>query len=332
MNQKKVLTAISGGVDSALASATLKEKGYCVVGVFLRLHSNYKKAEERAKAIAERLNIDFCVFDYRKEFKGKVVDHFIKSSKKGLTPNPCVVCNKEIKFGLLFESLARFKADYIATGHYVKLKNGRLFMAEDKDKDQSYFLWKLNQKILKKTIFLHGDSIKKNVKKAAEKLELPVLEEESQELCFVEDSLKDFFRINLKPKPGNIIEKGGGVIGRHEGLWHYTIGQRKGIELGGGPYYVLAKDAKKNNLIVTKNQKDLFGKELNFKEPNWISGKKPGFPLRVSAKIRLHHKPALAVVDRKNHLIFDEPQKAITPGQSAVFYSGKKLLGGGIIE
>jgi len=328
--RKTVIVAMSGGVDSSVAAVLLKKKGYNVIGVFMRFWSSgscfenrccSSESETRARLVAKKLNIPFYVLNLKKEFKDKIVDYFLKEQKAGLTPNPCVVCNKEIKFNFLFKKFPIGKNDFIATGHYVILKKGRLYVAKDKSKDQSYFLWKLNQKILKKALFPIGGYTKKEIRLIAKKYGLSVWNSaESQDICF---------KVNFGKKPGPIINTEGNVIGEHEGLWFYTIGQRKGISLAGGPYYVLKKDVKNNALIVTKKEKDLFLKELKFKQANWIF-KKTGFPLKIKAKIRYHHKASPAVL-HKNKVVFSKPQRAVTAGQSVVFYRGEELLGGGII-
>ncbi len=327
-----VLVAMSGGVDSSTTAALLKEQGYCVKGVFFRLHNYYKESEERAKKVAEKLGIEFCVFDYQKEFKEKVIDYFLKANKEGLTPNPCVLCNKVVKFDLLFESLKKVKADYLATGHYVRVENGKLLKARDTQKDQSYFLWRLNQNILSKALFPMGEYKKTEVREMAKKFDLPVWDqEESQEICFIDTEITEFLRKHFGKNPGKIIDDKGETVGEHQGLWFYTIGQRKGMGLSGGPYYVIKKDIINNILIVSKNKKDLASKELNFEEANWILGKEPKFPIKIEAKIRSMHKSATAILENSNHLIFKNPQMAITPGQSVVFYEEEELLGGGVI-
>jgi len=298
--------------------------------------------------------------DLRKEFKKKIIDSFLDGYKKGLTPNPCVVCNKEIKFGLLLEKALALDADFIATGHYAKkqkIENRKqkieykLLKAKDKNKDQSYFLWMLNQKQLKRILFPIGDYTRKEVENLARKFKLPVLKaKKSVEICFIKTIINDFLSKYLKEKPGPVVEQVhygvNKIIGRHLGLWFYTIGQRKGIGLPGGPafakasagkpYYVLDKDLKKNLLIVTKNERNLYKKELIAKNVNWISGKVPEFPLKLKAKIRYRHQSALAVITKTLNpktytLKFEKSQRAITPGQSVVFYRGEELLGGGII-
>lgn len=332
---KKVMMAMSGGIDSSVSAALLKRAGFDVVGVFMKFWPREgrccsSESEKRARLVAAKLNIPFYVFDFRKEFKNKVVDYFVKEYKLGQTPNPCVVCNKEIKFGLLLKKALSLKADYIATGHYIRRRGNKLLKGKDKNKDQSYFLWQLDQKILGKILFPVGDYTKTEVRSLAKKFKLPVLNiPESQEVCFIQTTTADFLKKYLKLKPGEIINTKGEVISQHKGLWFYTIGQRKGIRLPGGPYYVLDKDMKKNTLIVSKNEKDLYKKELIIKDVNWISEIK--LPLKVMAKIRYRHKLASAVVDR-NKVIFTKPQRAITPGQSVVFYKDQELLGGGIIS
>ena len=362
---------MSGGVDSSVAAALLKRAGvdelrsssrfanarvFDVSGVFMKLNNFSSEAERRARKVAKILKIPFYVFNFEKEFKKKIVDCFLKEYKAGRTPNPCVVCNKEIKFGLLLEKALRLNADFVATGHYAKIKKieyrkqkieYKLLKGRDKNKDQSYFLWQLNQKQLKHVLFPVGDYTKGDVRKLAKKFKLPVFEApESMEVCFIQTTINDFLKKYLKEKTGNIVDKENKVLGRHKGLWFYTIGQRKGIGLSGGPYYVLSKDFEKNLLIVTKNKRDLFKKELITKEVNWISGKEPRLrqcfdgqaklPLKIKAKIRYHHNPASATIykiqDTRYKILFDQPQPAITPGQSVVFYSGQELLGGGVIR
>ncbi|MCK4453827.1 tRNA 2-thiouridine(34) synthase MnmA [Candidatus Parcubacteria bacterium] len=368
----KIVVAMSGGVDSSVAAALLKEKGFKVKGVFLKLFDSdsFKESEKRAKKIAGILGIPFFVLDLRKEFKKKIIDYFIKELQQGKTPNPCVLCNKEIKFGILLKKLRELKInfDFIATGHYIKKRKVqsaklkataqnskliyKLLIAKDKNKDQSYFLWMLDQKQLKHILFPIGNYKKEEVKNLARKFKLPVFSSESQEICFIGKDLDNFLRNNFKIKKGDIINTKGKIVGEHQGLWFYTIGQRKGIGIGGGPasaeatagkpYYVLDKNLKKNLLVVTKNEKDLYKKELKVKKINWISGKEPRLPIKVKAKIRYRHKSAIAIIipthqcvgmkKNKVRVVFSKPQRAITQGQSVVFYQGQQLLGGGIIE
>jgi len=354
---KKVVIAMSGGLDSSVAAALLKRADYDVVGVFMKFWSPFvggqenrccsPEAETRARKVAKMLNIPFYVMNFEKEFKKRIVDYFLDGYKKGITPNPCVVCNKEIKFGLLLEKALSLGADFVATGHYAEknLKKSTgvekfkfsLLRAKDKNKDQSYFLWMLNQKQLRRILFPIGDYTKNQVRNLAKKFKLPVLNvPESMEVCFIRTTINDFLARYLKGKPGKIVDTQGKIVGEHRGLWFYTIGQRKGIGLAGGPYWVLDKNIKNNLLIVSKNEKDLYKKELMTKNVNWISREKPKSPLKVQAKIRYRHQPTSAIIahslkSKTYSLKFARPQRAITPGQSVVFYKGQELLGGGII-
>ncbi len=331
-----------------------------VIGVFMKFwkapsgQSSIRKwnsccsleSEIRARKVAKILKIPFYVFNFEKEFKKRIVDYFLREYKAGRTPNPCVVCNKEIKFGLLLEKALKLDADFIATGHYARKQatsdkkqetRYKLLKAKDKEKDQSYFLWKLNQKQLKHILFPVGDYTRKEVENLAKKFKLPVLKaKKSVEICFVKTTINDFLKKYLKEKSGKIVDTEGKIIGKHQGLWFYTIGQRKGIGLPGGPYYVLDKDQKKNLLIVSKNEKDLYKKDLICENVNWILGKEPKLPLKIKAKIRYRHQSAQATIYKlktKNYkIVFNKPQKAITPGQSVVFCNREELLGGGIIS
>ena len=390
--RKKVVVAMSGGLDSSVAAALLKRAGsdelrsssrfanarvFDVIGVFMKFWSEPEKdglvgasnrccspeAEVRARKVAKILKIPFYVLNFEKEFKKRIVDYFLKEHKGGKTPNPCVVCNKEIKFGLLLERALKLDADFVATGHYAR-KNElttnnlqpttyKLLGAKDRNKDQSYFLWMLNQDQLKRILFPIGNYTRKEVKNLAKKFKLPVLKaRKSVEICFIKTTIEDFLKKHLKGNLGPVVEprrrtsslRGRQVhygvkkiIGEHRGLWFYTIGQRKGIKLPGGPYWVLDKDLNKNLLIVTKNEKDLYQKELICKNVNWISGKEPNLPLKIKAKIRYRHQLASATLDynpksKVYSLKFQKPQRAITPGQSVVFYKGQEVLGGGIIS
>jgi len=376
-NASRVIVAMSGGIDSSVAAALLKRAGYEVIGVFMKfwkapddngLVEGWNRccsleSEARARKVAKILKIPFYIFNFEKEFKKKVVDYFLDGYKKGITPNPCVVCNKEIKFGLLLEKALKLDADFIATGHYAriiqkskgKIQNGnskfkifKLLTAKDKNKDQSYFLWQLNQKQLKKVLFPVGNYTKSQVRNLAKKFKLPVLDiPESMEICFVPDKLEDFLKRYIKIKPGPILSVEGRKIGHHQSLPFYTIGQRRGIELSGGPYYVVRKDTKKNALIVASILKDelLWSKTLTAKNVNWMAGKKAKLPLKIKAQIRYGQEPVPAVISKTRNteykVHFRWPQRAVTPGQSVVFYlpaiasakagRGKELLGGGII-
>lgn len=332
----RVIAAMSGGVDSSIAAALLKRKGCDVVGVFILMHENSNPTD--AKRVAIKLNIPFYVLNVQKEFKKRVVDYFINEYKKGNTPNPCVECNRWIKFRFLLEKAMALKADYIATGHYARVKNGKLLAAKDKTKDQSYFLWKLNQRQLNKILFPIGDYTKAEVRAMAKKFGLFVFKkEDSQEICFMNTDLRGFLKnapacrqAGIQAEKGPLIMTDGKKVGEHEGLAFYTIGQRKGIKIGGiGPFYVVEKDFKNNALIVSNSEKDLFKKEMIVKNINWISGK--SYTGKCKIKIR-SMTPMFSATIKKNRVIFDKKQRAITPGQSAVFYRKNEVLGGGIIN
>jgi len=335
---------MSGGVDSSVSAALLKQAGFDVVGIMMKFWKDGKSSDNRccsveseklARLVAKKIGIPFYVLNVEKEFKKKVVDYFLKDYKKGNTPNPCVVCNKEIKFGFLINKALSLRADFVATGHYARIKNGKLIKGADGEKDQSYFLWQLDQKQLSHVLFPVGGYTKPEVRKLAKKFKLPSAETpESQEVCFIKDTTNGFLEKYLKTKPGKIVDVKGKVLGEHSGLWFYTIGQRRGLEIPQGPYYVVEKDFKKNILIVSKDIKDLDKKEAEVFNVNWIASQK----LPINAEVKIRYKSNLAkakILENgkgKAKVVFLKPQKAITPGQSAVFYKGEGLLGGGVIK
>ncbi len=344
-NNKKVIVALSGGVDSAVAAALLKKQGFQVKSVYFRFSGTWT-SEVQAKKISRKLGIPLKIVDARKDFKKRVIKYFLDAHKKGLTPNPCVACNKDMKFRLLFDLAKKEKADYAATGHYARVKreftnrvglsNYKLLEAADKLKDQSYFLHKLTQKDLKKIIFPLGDFEKSEARRMAKKMGLPVAENESQDVCFIEnDDINRFLKKNIKSKGGNIKDTQGNVIGKHEGLVFYTVGQRKGIKIGGGePYFVFRKNTRKNELIVTNRSKDLLIKEFQISEANWVSSKVK-FPLRAKIQIRYHAEKIPAIINKKAGGKYSirarKALRAVTIGQSAVFYKKSEVLGGGVI-
>ena len=349
----KVIVAMSGGVDSSVAAAILKKNGFAVIAVFMRFWKQpgirdenkccSAEAQMDARRVAAKLKIPFYVIDARKEFKKQVVDYFIQEYRKGRTPNPCVECNKYIKFKFLLDKMSELSADFIATGHYARIKNLKLLVARDKTKDQTYFLWTLSQKQLEKILFPIGDYTKTEVRGLAEKFNLPVFgKKDSQEICFT-TNIYEFLKSRIHTNKGPIITNNGGKIGEHRGLIFYTIGQRKGIEVNGGPFYVVDKDFKKNALIVAQGDFNdaLYKKEMIVGGVNWIN-KPSKFPFRCNVKIRYLHKAMPAIISRINTnrgtnnykciVKFNQPQRAITPGQSAVFYKGTEVLGGGVIH
>lgn len=349
----KIIVAMSGGVDSSVAAYLLKKQGFDVIGVFLHFWKEKNAKTENkccseksladAREVSRKIGIPLYTMNFSGQFKKIVVDDFVDGYKSGRTPNPCVVCNKNVKLGLLIKRAKKMGYDYVATGHYVKLKNVgkiKLLRGKDENKDQSYFLYTLNQTELKHLLFPLGDYKKDQVRAMAKKIGLPVAEKrESQEICFIpEKSHNDFLKRQLKLKKGKIIEIGGNIIGEHNGLPLYTIGQRKGVEIGGiGPFYVAKKDMKKNILYVTKGKDDpiLYSSGLIAKNVNWVSGQEPKMPFVCQAVIRYRHKAVESIIKKikaNNYQVnFQEPQRAITPGQSIVFYNKDEVLGGGII-
>lgn len=338
---KSVLIGMSGGVDSSVAAALLKEKGYKVVGCTMRLWSD--TIEDDAGAVCEHLGIEFRVLDFKELFRDKVITYFIESYKNGKTPNPCIVCNKYLKFGAMFEYAKSEGIDYIATGHYAKIvhdKNGKytLNISDADNKDQSYFLYNFNQEILSRTLMPLGDYNKVLVREIAHKLNLPVAKKpESQEICFVEDNNYAKFICeygNYTPKKGDILDINGNKIGKHMGLIYYTIGQRKGIGAYGRPMFVMDINPKDNTITLGEKGME-FSDCLIAENINFISGEIPNAPLRVQVKIRYQAKKADALLipidNGRIKLEFDEPQRAITPGQAAVFYNDTTVLGGGTV-
>jgi tRNA-uridine 2-sulfurtransferase len=342
-SRKIVAVAMSGGVDSSASALLLRNQGYDCIGVFMRLGIERGCCdEEAARQVCQKIGIKFYPIDVKRAFNKEVKEYFLKAYQGRITPNPCVKCNQLIKFGELLKRVRALGADYLATGHYVRLKKTKdvyhLYRATDETKDQSYFLYNLNQAQLKHLLFPMGDLIKNDVKALAKKENLPNLQKESQDVCFFAGDHRDFLRKNLKVTKGDIKTVTGEVVGQHEGLPFYTIGQRKGVEIGGkGPYYVVNRDFKTNTLYVTNYPDDpaLAGDYLLAEKVNWISGKSPKLPFKCSAAIRYHHPQVPCTITKgEGRLLvvkFAEPQRAITPGQSVVFYKKDELLGGGII-
>ena len=350
--------AMSGGVDSSVAAQLLKNQGYDVTGIFLHFWKDEKlgaKAENKccsveslldAKLVANKIGIPLHTFNFAKEFKATVVDNFLSEYKIGRTPNPCVLCNKKIKIGLLLEYAKELGFDYVATGHYLKIKDfageRRLYKAKDTKKDQSYFLYTFNQKQLKHLMFPLGGYDKPKVRKLAEQYGLiTAAKPESQDICFLSGPHNDFLKRYLKLKAGPIkLLDSGEEIATHQGLPLYTIGQRRGIEIGGnGPYYVAKMDYATNTLYVVRqwNENILYADSLICEGSNWLSGKKLELPLKCQAVIRYGHVAVPCTVNRgknKDELTvkFKQPQRAVTPGQSVVFYDKNRALGGGIIK
>lgn len=341
MKSKKVIVAMSGGVDSSLSAALLKKQGFDVTGIYMKCWSQGENCtsledEKMARLAALKIGIPFYTFDLIDEYKEKVIEYLLDGYKRGLTPNPDVMCNKEIKFGLFFQKAMDMGADFVATGHYAQIKDGQLCAGKDENKDQSYFLSFINPELLDKVIFPIGKYLKKDVRKMAKKFDLPTAERpDSQGLCFVgKVDFSSFLKEYISPKKGNIIDSKGTVLGRHDGAFAYTIGQRKGLGLSGGPYFVISKDVKKNILIVSKDEKDLEQNDTVIKNMNWFSELKNDTD--ITAKIRYRQKAIAAKFlineDGSYTLMFKKPQRAVTPGQMAVLYKGEKVIAGGVIQ
>ncbi len=299
----------------------------------------WKEDFQDAKRVAVQLGIDFKVYDFQKQYRQKVVDYMLDGFKAGFTPNPDIMCNQEVKFKLFLDTALHDGADFIATGHYAKTKNGRLFIAKDANKDQTYFLYRVNKKALQKTLFPLGDYTKPQVRELAKKFKLATADKkESMGICFVgKVGIKEFLEQYIEKQPGKIINQKGEVIGQHDGALFYTIGQRHGLELGGGlPYYVVGKDMKKNEVYVSTDLQDekLWSREIKFTSAHWINGEPKS---SQKLMVRTRHRAKLITVknlakDKTNWTAeLDEEVRALTPGQSTVFYSGSECLGGGIV-
>ena len=350
----KVVVAMSGGVDSSVAAALLKEQGYDVIGMMMRLWSEPGKEESnrcctpdsmaQARRVAAKLDIPFYVIDAKDVFRETVVEYFLEGYARGETPNPCLICNRKIRWTFLLDHALALGADHMATGHYVRLKDegGRmnLLRAVDKNKDQSYVLHVLTQEKLKHALFPVGDYPKPEIRQIAEKYGLPTASrKDSQDLCFLAgEDYRNFLQRNAAQmlQPGEIVTRDGKVLAEHSGLPNYTIGQRKGLGIASPvPLYVLGKNAATNQVVVG-TQEELGSSELTARDVNWVSGEAPTEPFRAEVKIRYTAKEAAAWVTPINsgeqaQVQFDAPQRDITAGQAAVFYQGDAMIGGGII-
>jgi tRNA-specific 2-thiouridylase len=335
---EKVLVGMSGGVDSAVSAYLLQKQGYQVSGATLVLHNCIKTEVEDAKKICAFLGIDHFVFEFKQKFEEIVIKNFIDSYISAKTPNPCIICNENIKFGVLLEKASELGFEKLATGHYavIERENGvfKLKKGKDAQKDQSYVLYRLGSEQLSGVLFPLGGLSKAEVRKIAKEASLPSAErEESQENCFIEGSYTDFLLDNLgtsKVSPGDIFDMQGRKLGKHKGLIYYTVGQRSGLGITTEkPAYVIKIDVLNNALIVGEKE-DIYSKEMEVEDMKWPSGE-PEFPFEAEVKIRRMHKPAKALV-YEDKVVFDEPQGAVTPGQSAVFYDKDTVIGGGIIK
>jgi tRNA-specific 2-thiouridylase len=343
----KVVIAMSGGVDSSVAAALLKQQGHEVTGVTLKLMppaNNTTHAEIDAASVARRLGIPHHVLDFTDIFEHRVIEYFCREYSLGRTPNPCVRCNRYIKFGALLERALETGADFLATGHHARVEmdnNGKYILKKGRDrrKDQSYFLCQLTQEQLSHALLPIGNLTKGEVRRIAAGLGPPAASRpESQEICFIPDDDYAKFLSDRAPqaaRPGPILDQGGHVLGEHRGIASYTVGQRKGLGIAAGPRYVTAIEPERNAIVVgTKGQ--TYRRELIAGNLNWIAISPPERPLRVKARVRYRHPEAGAMVspiDETQVLIkFNEPQMAVTPGQAVVFYDGDAVIGGGTIN
>ena len=341
--QKKIMVAMSGGVDSSVSAALLMGMGFTVIGVFMGLTREGGEAQaDRARQIAERLGIAFEVVDLAAEFQAGVLDYFSKAYQGGKTPNPCVVCNRKIKFGLLRDYVRSRGITAMATGHYARtaqMADGRvrLLAGLDPKKDQSYFLCGLGQVHLTGVIFPLGETTKEAVYQAATGLGISNLHSpESQDICFLQGRDLATFFSDLPQLPGDFVTISGEGKGRHRGIHLYTIGQRRGLGISDAtPYYVIGLDQARNQVIVGKED-DLWRRDLFLPEMHWTSGAEPPLPQNFMVKIRHRHQPAQALVSSKEGggytVIFITPQRAITPGQFAVLYQEDEVIGAGAIS
>jgi tRNA-specific 2-thiouridylase len=351
----KVVVAMSGGVDSSVAAALLKQQGYDVIGMMLRLWSEPGKEDSNrcctpdsmamARRVAAKLDIPFYVVDAKDVFRESVVQYFLDGYAAGVTPNPCLLCNRQIRWTFLLEHALALGADFMATGHYARRRTTddgqhELLRAIDHSKDQSYVLHVLNQEKLARALFPVGEYPKPEIRKIAESLGLPVYKRpDSQDLCFLAgEDYRNFIQRNAAEMlvPGAIVTRAGETLGQHNGLANYTIGQRKGLGVASPvPLYVLGKDAATNTLVVGEAD-ELGAVELFADDVNWMSGEAPREAFRAEVKIRYTAREAWAQVTplnggRQARVRFDAPQRDVTPGQAAVFYDGDLLIGGGII-
>lgn len=350
----KVVIAMSGGVDSSVAAALLKQQGYDVIGMMLRLWSEPGKEESnrcctpdamaQARRVAAKLDIPFYVVDAKEVFRETVVQYFLDGYARGETPNPCLMCNRQIRWTFLFDHARALGAEFMATGHYVRIRSSagqrQLLRAVDVSKDQSYVLHVLKQDKLAHALFPIGDHPKPEIRRLAEEFELPTASrKDSQDLCFLAgEDYRAFLQRNASEilKPGEIRTRSGEAVGTHTGLANYTIGQRKGLGIAAAmPFYVIGKEAGTNTLVVGEAG-ELGSDELTARDVNWISGEAPREPFRAEVKIRYTAREAEATVTpfengTRTRVRFDAPQRDITPGQAAVFYQDGLMLGGGII-
>lgn len=346
--RQKVFVGLSGGVDSAVSAALLKEQGYDVTGVFIKvwqpdfLPCTWRDERRDAMRVAIALDIPFLFFDFEEEYKKGVVDKMLAEYKTGRTPNPDVLCNKEVKFGAFWKKAQELGADYIATGHYARIEDGKLKEGKDKEKDQSYFLWTLAPRDLSHTLFPVGNLEKREVRELAKKFSLPVSEKkDSQGICFIGDvSMEEFLSHYIKTKPGRVLDVNGETIGTHNGAVFYTIGERHGFEVTkkkpeDGAFYVVSKSMGANTITVSNKEPEIIlhsPSKVVIKDASWIT--EPEGPV-ISGRIRYRGEkiPATLFLEgKKLGVQFERPVRGLSLGQSIVFYDEETCLGGGVMD
>lgn len=348
-DQKTVVVGMSGGVDSSVSALLLKKMGYKVIGLFMK---NWEEADENGVCrsaqeyedvvnVCDQLAIPCYAVNFVKEYRENVFNHFIEEFKQGHTPNPDIMCNREIKFKVLFEKALELGADYLATGHYCRTDGFSLLKGADPGKDQSYFLYTIKSEILSKVLFPIGHLLKHQVREIARENEISVAEKkDSTGICFIgERNFKDFLSQYLAITPGNFETLSGKIVGRHDGVAYYTIGQRKGMGIGGqgDAWYVVGKDIGRNVVLVEQGAMHpaLFCDELTAVDLSWVSDYCPVLPFKCTAKVRYRQEDQECEIVKVDHgaayVKFFHPQRAVTPRQSIVFYVGDQCLGGGII-